>query len=423
MDFSPSSSTSPSNILLLTLLLISHFPIYGYARVKAFHIIGDKSFQSACAFDLGHYSFNLCPLAETATVTTKDHMEETSSGTRIYEVALGGMQGLRLPTSGLVCDSNTWVCMTDGMSIDTQGSDEHVFLSKNKSRRRKTQVTRIARKKRATSRHGNIIASIVTKDADSIGFSPLKLFLDGGEAEGRPQFARIDMICDVNVDSYLEFINERDGIHSFRWTTRHGCPTNVKSMFMQSSRLSTRSDDEPNDESENNKGDDELLPQQGTNTARRWIAVVVVMIVLCSFLFIASPRARHLTGETILSLFHSLIPILSTAAIKLQPVGRTILTLSPKSLLRRVGKPFRQGSNQLVTWAEEDMMLPESDDMVNGGGGAYGRENEEGWNGIELNEFLPLAGSRRGKSYGATPDVETFEERGLAGGFGRLFGK
>ena len=102
MDFLFSSS--PSNILLLTtFLLISHFPIYGRAE-REFHIIAD--FKSDCAFHLGDYSFNLCPLAGTATATTKysrglirngdiDLVEELSSGTRLYEVA----QGLSLPTS------------------------------------------------------------------------------------------------------------------------------------------------------------------------------------------------------------------------------------------------------------------------------------------------------------------------------------
>lgn len=102
MDFLLSSS--PSIILLLTaFLLISHFPIYGRAE-REFHIIAD--FKSDCAFHLGDYSFNLCPLAGSATAATKysrdlidngdiDLVEEPSSGTRRYEVA----QGSSLPSS------------------------------------------------------------------------------------------------------------------------------------------------------------------------------------------------------------------------------------------------------------------------------------------------------------------------------------
>jgi len=101
-------SSSPSNILLLIFLLILHFPIYGYATVRAAHVIAEKGFQSDCAFDLGDYSFNLCPLAGSTTVTTiqfsRDYLSKNdrmASETRIYEVALGGLQ----------CGGDTWVCM------------------------------------------------------------------------------------------------------------------------------------------------------------------------------------------------------------------------------------------------------------------------------------------------------------------------
>ena len=100
MDFLLSSS--PSNILLLTtFLLISHFPLYGRAG-REFHIITDKGFKSDCAFHLGDYSFDLCPLAGTATAAAKYSRDlidnggiDLSSGTGLYEVA----QGLSLPTS------------------------------------------------------------------------------------------------------------------------------------------------------------------------------------------------------------------------------------------------------------------------------------------------------------------------------------
>ena len=130
MDFLLSSS--PSNILLLTtFLLISHFPLYGRAG-REFHIIADKGFKSDCAFHLGDYSFNLCPLATAATKHSRDLIdngdvdlvEEPSSGMRLYEVA----QGLSLLTSvssvgfliitfqsslqAFQCDSDAWVCMT-----------------------------------------------------------------------------------------------------------------------------------------------------------------------------------------------------------------------------------------------------------------------------------------------------------------------
>lgn len=75
------------------------------------------------------------------------------------------------------------------------------------------------------------------------------------------------------------------------------------------------------------------------------------------------------------------------------------------------------------------LLLETEDTMVNGGGG-YGRYDEENWNGDEFSEYIPLtANPKHGrdkdiKSYGATPDVETFQQqRGLMHGIGRLFGK
>jgi len=395
MDFLLSSSLS--NILLLTtFLLISHFPTYGRAE-REFHIIAD--FKSDCAFHLGDYSFNLCPLAGTAKYSRGlidngdiDFVEELSSGTRLYEVA----QGLSLPTS---CDSDTWVCM-DGVSIEIHGSEDgHPFLAKNKLRQNlKGQGTPIAR--RTNSQYGKII---VIKDVESI--NALQLTPHGGEAEGRLQSAEIEILCDIDVDSYLEFINERDGIHSFRWTTRHGCPTNIKRSYIRSSIFSATTTDRADDESESEeeKGDDDLLPQSGQSTARRWIAVIsviVVIIVLCSTLIATYPRARHATTEIIRSIFYPLMPILSTATIKLRPLGRSIKTFYPRSLVCGISKPFRQGSNQLVRWAEEDMTLREAD--------------EESWSGLQFDEYIPLTPNPkygRGKdfkSYGTRPDVETF---------------
>jgi hypothetical protein len=66
--------------------------------------------------------------------------------------------------------------------------------------------------------------------------------------------------CATLTLTYLEFINERDGIRSFRWTTRHGCPTNIKRSYVQSSKLSAVTDGADDEsESEEEKGDDELL--------------------------------------------------------------------------------------------------------------------------------------------------------------------
>lgn len=128
------------------------------------------------------------------------------------------------------------------------------------------------------------------------------------------------------------------------------------------------------------------------------------MTVLCSSLLLAYPRARHVTIETIWSLSYSLMPILSAAGTKLRPIGKFVLALTPRSLLCGVGNlnPFRQGSDQLVKWAEEDMTLREADGY-----------DEESWSGIQFDEYIPLTANPKhgrnkdAKSYGAMPDVET----------------
>lgn len=110
------------------------------------------------------------------------------------------------------------------------------------------------------------------------------------------------MLCDFNVESYLEFINEHDGIHSFRWTTLHGCPTNIKQSHnnIQPSKLSTTTngaDDESGSETEpeKEKDDDELLPQSGVSTARRWMAVILVIVVSVFFFFFAMQGTKEAT--------------------------------------------------------------------------------------------------------------------------------
>lgn len=102
--------------LLTTFLLISHFPIYCRAR-RAFYIIAYEAFQSDCAFDLGGYSFDLCPLAGTAAATTTKYgrghlrkneeinptpVEGPSSGMRVYEVSLGLSSNPTVPITGIL---------------------------------------------------------------------------------------------------------------------------------------------------------------------------------------------------------------------------------------------------------------------------------------------------------------------------------
>ena len=75
-----------------------------------------------------------------------------------------------------------------------------------------------------------------------------------------------------------------------------------------------------------------------------------------------------------------------------------------------------------------EMALDSEDVMVNARGTYEQYDVDvEGWNGDGLDEYIPLTFSpkygrgRRVRTYGSTPEVETFAERGSMGGLGRCF--
>jgi hypothetical protein len=181
--------------------------------------------------------------------------------------------------------------------------------------------------------------------------------------------------------------------------------------------------DEPVPEGEGEKeGDDDLLPNQNRNTMRRWIAIILVVLATSLFCgcLASSSRARHFTSEKLKGVTYVVLP---QVYVKLRPIGQSISHFASNSIVR-LGTRFRQGDNQLVRWAEEDMALDDAGDVMVNGAGAYDCY-DEGWNGMD--EYIPLTISpkygkgRRLRSYGATPDVETFEERGVINGIGRFF--
>ena len=101
--------------------------------------------------------------------------------------------------------------------------------------------------------------------------------------------------------------------------------------------------------------------------------------------------------------------------LTLQPIGQSLNSLTTKAMS---GVRFRQGDDDLVRWAQEDMAL-DSDIMVNGAGRAH-RFDEESWDGSD--EYIPLATSprfgtgRRIPSYGSTPDGPTLVQEGAVMG-------
>ena len=141
-----------------------------------------------------------------------------------------------------------------------------------------------------------------------------------------------------------------------------------------------------------------------------------------------SSRARHFTGEKLKGVSYALIPLLSQASVKLRSIVQSI-NVFPLGWIGRLGTGFRRSGGQLVNWAQEDMALDDAEDTMVNSSSADDRYDAEGedWNGPD--EYIPLTispkygRSRRIRSYGTTPDVETFEERGLMGGIGKYFRK
>ncbi len=260
-----------------------------------------------------------------------------------------------------------------------------------------------------------------------------------------PQFIEITFFCSVVDD--LTFVKVYQGIHSFKWFTPHGCPKKrpkIKSTFNALQNTGADGLEEPT--GDDNKGNDELIPSE-SRKARRWVALAIVLLVwvffsfhalskrnrnqqpryvfrltfVCGSILASSSRARYFIIEHLRTGVHAFVPILYGAAIKLQPIGQSF-----KSLVSKILVPFRQGDSTLVQWAQEDMALESEDLMVNGSGSydAYDA-SMEGWEGDGWNEYIPLAPSpkgRRVRTYGSTPDVESFEREAI-GGIGRFLRK
>ncbi|KAF8154737.1 hypothetical protein B0H34DRAFT_535666 [Crassisporium funariophilum] len=414
MDLLPSSL--PPRVLLTSFLLFSHLPISGRARSIS-QPIADVNLRHRCAFELGGYAYDLCPLISTVDASTSianDRGEGSSSGRRFYEVAFGGLSISKeaLNPSTATCNEDTRICMTNSAEPT---SEERNSQSKDEGAGRIPN----ARKGKEPQRPRKITAFLAlhkTKE-DGGALPSLRLFLDGKELEGVPQSAIIDIECSSDFGT-LNFLEERHGKHSFSWATPHGCP--IKLLKTKPLRIM---EGESNEDSEKEKGDDDLLPNDRMSTTRRWMAIIFTIFftcTICGTVLVTSPRARHFTVEHLKTFSYALVPIMSRAALKLRPIGKA---LAPTSVVR-FGARFRQGDSQLVRWAQEDMSLLEAEDMMVNGGGA---QDVDGWNADELDEYIPLTLSpkygkgRRVRSYGTTPDVETFEERGLVGGIGKFF--
>ncbi|KAJ3511444.1 hypothetical protein NLJ89_g4093 [Agrocybe chaxingu] len=440
-----SPSMPPPSILFASLLLISHLTARGQARpVTLTHTATDSDLRRSCTFKLNGNQYDLCPLVGSRRVVEvpsvdadEDNRGEGSSlsaSRRLYEVALGGLglsddRSVMIANSeATVCDDDTWVCMLDMTYARTEtaiGVSETQTRGKLFRELRPIPIARKARGEKVT------FGLDIDEDDESPAprVYPLRLFIGGRGIHDRPQ-AKIDLLCHESDE--VAFLGEERGVHSFVWATPHGCPMRPRRAGRwKVAMIDEEGDDKTEPPPDEDDGDGDLLPSNNRRS-RRWIAAIIVISVLsvaCGSILYSSERARHFTAEHVASAAHALTPLLSMAAIKLRPVAHLVSSVTTKSI-SRLATPFRVGDSQLVQWAEEDMALDDSEDTMVNGGGAYDPYELDRWRGDGLDEYIPLTISpkygrgRRARSYGATPDVETFAERGLAsGGVGRFFHK
>lgn len=256
--------------------------------------------------------------------------------------------------------------------------------------------------------------------------SPLRLSLHGGSWEKRPQSAKIAIFCSKSES--LRFVGEEAGTHNFAWSTPHGCPTRLPRNIQPNLVAQEQGNDTAdNPESPTEEDDDQGLLPPDNGKMRRWTAIVVLISFAClvgGFILVSSTRARHLAGQKLKGITYTIMPFMAQAVLKLQPVLISITTITSKSI-GRLGSRFRQGDSQLVQWAQEDMSLMDSEDVMVNGAGANDRE----WNTDGVDEYIPLTispnfgKSRQVRSYGTTPEVETFAERGVMTGLGKYLRK
>ncbi|KAF4610282.1 hypothetical protein D9613_010490 [Agrocybe pediades] len=432
-----------------------------------------------CELEVNGYGYDLCPLMGKVNliegrglIANEDVIrgEGPSSGRRFYEVALGGLSASakegRSSTEyiGTSCAEGTWVCMLDMGYVEV----EHDEDTNSEFVRKTLRATPIAgnspRSSPRNCRVGGgggeqcnrnlkaapgVIASVTLEEDGNENPLSLRLALHGNEAHSEESSsssiaAEITVSC-ADVE-YLRYRGDDGGVHSFSWATPQGCPMKLpRPNATPGSEFAIMQEPSPEDENKEPneaEGDDDLLPQDNGRARRRIAFIVVGFILLSAFIFVfaSSARARHFANEKARGVTYATVPLLSTAAEKIYPIALSIQRIAAHSLAR-VGAPgFRQGSSRLVQWAQEDMSLGMEggqDVMVNGSD-AYDHlildqsdlAADDGWNADGMDEYIPLRTSpgrsrRVVRSYGTTPDVETFAERGVGvkHGIARFFGR
>jgi len=300
--------------------------------------------------------------------------------------------------ASLACNEGTWVCLTNS-EVDEDGKSWSIPLIQ-----------------------GNVTLILGPSSHPDHAPSQLQIMVHGAKVDLNVVFAcsEVDRVELIDAPSHHNTLR-------FMWASRYGCHLNDKSRTRRRKSKSTlntwtseeqESNDSDDSESDHEGDEDtELLPSDSrkVRTSIAFVVAFIVLIIICGSALASSTRARHSTVEALRNVSYSVISVLAEVGLKLQPLGRSLNSLTSKAMSSVRSRP---GDDHFVPWAQEDTAL-DSDIMVNGFGqaGAYPLDEEGQW--VASSEYIPLATSprfgtgRRFQSYGTTLGVETFHERGV----------
>ncbi|KAF9261179.1 hypothetical protein L218DRAFT_1078912 [Marasmius fiardii PR-910] len=234
----------------------------------------------------------------------------------------------------------------------------------------------------------------------------LQIQFRGGIHNGTFHSALIHFVCDTDSRpehlSALKPLSEHDVIHSFRWATKHACPSVLTDHYIGLESLHiAESEIPPGQGGEQDEGENLMDPTVKPRLSARATALtvsIIGMLLLSTCYFIYNPPTRLIDQYLRPNLSRLSLPNLpGINRFNLPRFNPMAMSKKFKSRRRARTSNFRVGENRLVQWAQEDMLEDDIDVMVNA------NDNED----AILDEYVPLSAgmgwqARRPRDYGTT---------------------
>jgi len=244
-----------------------------------------------------------------------------------------------------MCPKGTWICRTE-RTYGVQKPTTYVSIAG------KAQPG-------LGSSEIRLIEPALDRDNSSFG-----LLLGGLTEDKPPSYVSIYFICSMKTAQlvFTGYDSER-GVYSFSWTTPHACPIDAETQLSSLTDGEGGSED-PSPEDTGDSGEDGELIDPGTHsTARRKFAAIVFLVV---------------TAAILISALFTIPNIHDKAKRVFEYLSES---LCPSAIIQDLH--LRVDENQLVRWAQEDLVFAEEDMMVNGSRWSWDRE-------AGLDEYIPL---------------------------------